>query len=54
MKALMKGKKRQAETLPLNRDRVSGPSFSVMGGGWMGGGVVAANGIPNESVIWLF
>lgn len=43
------GKKRQAETLPLNRDRVSGPSFSV----FEGGGGVAANGIRNESVMAL-
>lgn len=50
MKALMKGKKRQAETLPLNRDRVSGPSFSVMGGGRRG---IAANGIRNETVMAL-
>lgn len=42
MKALMKGKKRQAETLPLNRDRVSGPSFSVFGDGGGGGGLQTA------------
>lgn len=36
----MKGKKRQAETLPLNRDLVSGSSFSVYGGGVGGGGLL--------------